>query len=296
MKAFQIQTEPEREIPPKPLDHQDRRKPPDSKMTKQDYYQILGLSPHASIREIKEAYRRLAFRYHPDRNVNDRHAAEQMKRINEAYAVLSDEKKRREYDTYRNRFGSNARHHFRKAYAHEDIFSGSDIQAIFEEMARAFGLRGFNEIFKEAEATPFRTYQVHRPGFFAKGVFFFGPAGKMNRGNPASPSPGLLGRAGRYLLKKLTPGGTPQKGADIHDVIQLSPHLAREGGPYAYYLRHKDKKLIVKIPKGIRDGQQIRLAKMGKPGKHGGAPGDVLLKVKMKHPWLQRIKGWMKTS
>ena len=63
-----------------------------------DYYQILGVSEDASQEQIKAAYRRLAFQYHPDRNKEDTAAAEKMKEINEAYAILSNQAKRKEYD------------------------------------------------------------------------------------------------------------------------------------------------------------------------------------------------------
>jgi len=263
---------------------------PSPEMATQDYYQTLEIQPTASVQEIKEAYRRLAFQYHPDRNANDPHAADHMKRINEAYAVLSNTTKRQEYDAYRNRFGQNAHQHFRTTYADNDIFSGSDIQDVFEEMAKAFGLRGFDAIFKETYGPNYRTFQVHRPGFFAKGFVFFGSPGKKVEGNPGQDLPQPLVRIGKYLFKKLIPGGRPEKGADIHDRIVLDSSHAQEGGPYAYFLRQKDKKLIVKIPKGVKDGQLIRLAKMGKPGKHGGEPGDAILKVKIKKSWIQRIK------
>jgi len=67
-------------------------------MEQNDYYQILGLDKDASQKQIKEAYRKLAFKYHPNRNKEHPETAEKMKRVNEAYAVLSDTEKRGEYD------------------------------------------------------------------------------------------------------------------------------------------------------------------------------------------------------
>ena len=100
-----------------------------------------------------------------------------------------------------------------------------------------------------------------------------------------------LGRFSRFLLEKVTGIQIPQRGADIHDVIQISGELARQGGPYAYFLRKRNKKLVVKIPAGIREGQRIRLAGMGESGKAEGPAGDLLLRVKIKKPLLSRLKG-----
>ena len=118
-------------------------------MSQRDYYQILGAEKNADSKRIKEAYREQAFRYHPDRNKENPEAAEKMKHVNEAYAVLSDPTKRRKYDTLRQQFGSSAYNQFRNNYSQQDIFSGSDINHIFEEMSKAFGFRGFDDIFKE---------------------------------------------------------------------------------------------------------------------------------------------------
>ena len=101
-------------------------------MTQADYYQVLQVDQNATATQIKEAYRQLAFKYHPDRNEGDPAASEQMKRINEAYAVLSNPAKKSEYDSLKSRFGSSAYTHFRKNYSEQDIFSGSDVNHIFE--------------------------------------------------------------------------------------------------------------------------------------------------------------------
>ena len=107
-------------------------------MNQKDYYQILGIDRNASLQRIKEAYRRLAFQYHPDRNKGDPHATEKMKEINEAYAALSDAGKRREYNALKERYGPFAYDHFRQAHSLEDIFRGSDIDQILQEFARMF--------------------------------------------------------------------------------------------------------------------------------------------------------------
>jgi DnaJ-class molecular chaperone len=83
-------------------------------MSPNDYYQTLEVDQKASSKQIKEAYRKLAFKYHPDRNSENPDTAEKMKKVNEAYAVLSDATKRREYDTLRQQFGSSAYSQFRQ--------------------------------------------------------------------------------------------------------------------------------------------------------------------------------------
>jgi molecular chaperone DnaJ len=98
---------------------------------KRDYYEILGVGRDAEGSTIKKAYRSLAMKYHPDRNPDDAEAAERMKEINEAYAVLSDTQKRRLYDTYG--------HAGLEGYTQADIFSGVDFSSLFRE----FGLRDF---------------------------------------------------------------------------------------------------------------------------------------------------------
>ena len=107
-------------------------------MAQEDYYRVLGVDQNATDRQIKEAFRTLAFKYHPDRNKENPVAVENMKKVNEAYAVLSNPAKKREYDTQKTQFGSSAYTHFRSNYSEQDIFSCSDVNHIFEEMAKAF--------------------------------------------------------------------------------------------------------------------------------------------------------------
>jgi DnaJ-class molecular chaperone len=259
-------------------------------MSQRDYYQILGIEKDAEQNQVKEAYRHLAFKYHPDRNQGDPKASEEMKSVNEAYAVLSDPSKRREYDTLRQQFGSSAHNRFRSNYSEQDIFNGSDINHVFEEMAKAFGFRGFDDIFREFYGNNYRSFQFKHPGFFAGGFIFSGPYKRGGRGQPVLAPPGTLGKLYRYILKQISGVEITENGKDLKDVIHLIPEQARRGGPYAYFLRKKSKKLVVKIPAGVSEGQRIRLAGMGEDGKGGGTPGDLYLKVQIKRPLIQKIK------
>ncbi|MGD8251983.1 MAG: DnaJ domain-containing protein [Desulfobacterales bacterium] len=269
-------------------------------MAHADYYEVLGVQRNAEQQQIKDAYRELAFRYHPDRNKDDDGAAEKMKLVNEAYAVLSNPRKRSEYDGMRSRFGSaSARDEFRRAYTEQDIFNGSDILRIFEEMARMHGMRGFEDIFRESYGSRYQTFQFQRPGFFFKGVVFGGGrAGRRGRTGRTidrdRPSNRGVGRISRILLEKMAGRQMPRDGAHMVDTIHLSPQKAVEGGPYAYYHRKQAKKLVVKVPTGIRDGQKIRLAGLGEPGRGGGRPGDLYLRVTIRSSPIVKLKSWFR--
>jgi curved DNA-binding protein CbpA len=113
---------------------------------------------------------------------------------------------------------------------------------------------------------------------------------------PGSPFQGSMGKLARFFLKQFSGIELPEDGADINDTISLSAEHARQGGPYAYYLRKKDKKLVVKIPLGVKNNQPIRLAGMGENGKGGGKAGDLYLKVRIRKPLLQRVTDFLSKS
>jgi DnaJ-class molecular chaperone len=259
-------------------------------MAQKDYYEILGVAKNAKIKQIKDAYRTLALRYHPDRNRDSPSAVDRMKDINEAYAVLANPRKRKEYDTLRQQFGDSAHGHFRQSYSDQDIFNGSDIHQIFEEMARAFGIRGFDEIFKDFYGPGYRTFEFKRPGFHGRGFIFSGPGAGQNPSRHLGPVSSGIGQLSRSLLERLLPKPRLRDGSHIYDRILLKPEFARRGGPYAYFHKLRAKKLVVKVPAGIRDGQQIRLAGLGHDGQAGGKPGDLFLLVKIHKSMIQKIK------
>lgn len=259
-------------------------------MAQKDYYQILGVSPDAGVKQVKEAYRELALKYHPDRNQDRPEVAEKMKAVNEAYAVLSNPEKRQEYDALRRQFGSSAYTQFRQNYSEQDIFSGSDLFNFFDEISKGFGFRGYEEIFREFYGKGFRSYEFQKPGMKGRGFVFFGPFGRSARGGPKLQAGGGLGGLPRLLLEKIIGARLPQSGGDLQDDIELTPQFARHGGPFAYFHRRKKKRLVVQIPPGVRDGQRIRLTGMGREGKGGGRPGDLYLRVRIRLPLLQKLK------
>ena len=261
-------------------------------MVNKDYYDILGVGRDASEKEIKEAYRRLALKYHPDRNRGNPEATARMKEINEAYAVLSDPAKRQSYDRFRSTYGSEAYQAFRGRYSEEDIFRGSDIQDIFEELSKMFGFRGFEEVFRETYGRGYQGFEFRRPGGFAR-VFvskpFFDPQQRH-----ADVSSSILGRAVKWLLRKNLGLQFPEKGRDLHDLIFISPQLAANGGKIRYVNRSEKREFMVSIPPGIKSGQKIRLKGLGQEGRDGGPPGDLYLKVKVTSPVVEKALNFLK--
>ncbi len=210
---------------------------------------MLEVNEDASFEEIKKTYRKLAFQYHPDKNPGKE---EMMKEINEAYAVLSDERKQREYDSYRRSYGFFARDKFRQTYTDQDIFKDSDINQVFAELSRAFGFNRPEDIFSRSTfyGNQFRTFQFKGPGFTGKGFFFFGPVSKtyqdMLRASryQTSNRPSLFSKIflkgmqafQNHMAEKY--GLESERGRDIEDEITIPSEVASDGGKVRY---HHDK-------------------------------------------------------
>ena len=281
-------------------------------MEQRDYYKVLGVNQEASFEEIKKTYRTLAFQYHPDKNPGKE---EMMKEINEAYAVLSDERKRREYDSYRQNYGFFARDRFRQTYTDQDIFKDSDINQIFAELSKVFGFNRPEDIFSRNAfyGTQFRTFDFKGPGFTGSGFFFFGPmtktyqdmlkASQNQTGGSTPHRPSLLSKIllkgvqifQRHMAKKYG-WVLPERGEDMVDEITIPSEVASAGGKVSYHYAKPDKPrdLMIKVPPGIKEGQKIRLKGMGKDGSHGGASGDLYLKVKVHTPFFKNIRDFFR--
>jgi curved DNA-binding protein len=217
-----------------------------------DYYKILGVKKDSSTQDIKKAYRKLAMKYHPDRNKGDKEAEEKFKKISEAYAVLSDSEKRKQYDT----FGASG---FQQRYSQEDIFRGFDLGDILKE----FGLGGMGGGFRSSggQGSPFETF------FFQSG----GPG------------------TGRTSFR--TSAQQQVKGNDVTYELSVSLNEILNGSEKTITLRRENKteNVSVKIPKGIKSGQKLRLTGKGSPSPYGGPPGDLYLVIhEQPHPVFSR--------
>ena len=237
--------------------------------TNTDYYKTLGVSKNASPEEIKKAYRKLAIKYHPDKNKGDKAAEEKFKEINEAYAVLSDAEKKKQYDT----FGSSE---FHRRYTQEDIFRNADFSTIFRDL----GMGG--DIF-----SMFFGGTAGGQGARAGGVSFenlFTGGGFQQAGGRRCGGGCHSGAGNRFYQ--------PQpKGQDIILDLTLSPKELLEGGRKIISLQTggTQEKISVNIPRGITDGKKIRVTGKGTPGP--GGRGDLFLRIHVAAGPGFRIKG-----
>jgi curved DNA-binding protein len=206
-----------------------------------DYYETLGVKKDVAPAEIKKKYRKLALKYHPDKNKGDKTAEAKFKEISEAYAVLSDPEKKKQYD----RFGSA---NFHQRYSQEDIFRGFDINDIL----RQFGVGG------GGGSVNFRSNMGGNGRFNS----FFG------QGNG-----GGCGGGGCHTA--------PEKGQDMTYQITVSLDEVLNGAERTITLRKNGDThdVTVKIPKGIEEGKKLRLQGKGGSSRNGGPPGDLYLKV-----------------
>jgi curved DNA-binding protein len=209
-----------------------------------DYYNILGIDKSASAADIKKAYRKLAMKYHPDKNKGDKTLEDKFKKISEAYAVLSDPEKRKQYDTY----GSAD---FQQRYSQEDIFRNFDLGDILKEFGFGGGRGGFSASFGQG-----------------------GPRGRsgFSGGNPFFQNTG--GGFGQQRAYPRTPG------KDIEYEIPLTLEELIHGTKKTITISQGSttNAVEVRIPKGLTQGKKIRLAGKGEPSPHGGPAGNLYIK------------------
>lgn len=216
-----------------------------------DYYQTLGVAKTASQDEIKSAFRKLARKYHPDTAEDKKTAEEKFKEVNEAYEVLGDPEKRRKYDEY----GANWQHFAEGAGVPRGggwappgggTRGRRSAEAGDDEVEFEFGGTGFSDFFEQL-------FGARRAGGFRAGGF----------------------------------GRAPERGGDVEADLLVTIEEAFHGSTRQISFRRSDSDAIqtytVKIPKGVREGQKIRLAGQGEAGLTG--TGDLYLRVKLqKHP------------
>lgn len=221
-------------------------------MPDRDLYEILGVPKTASAGEVKSAYRKLAKKYHPDMNPGSKQAEEKFKEVTAAAEVLTDPKRRELYDE----FGA------------DSLRSGFD-PAKAEEYRR-WRRHGASQGGMPYDFGDFQQVNVGDFGAFDFGSIFEDLFGGRHPGQ-ARAGGRAHARAGAHAEGELE--------VDLREAVLGGERDVRVG----------DRTLRVRIPAGVGDGSTIRLAGQGGPGAHGGAPGDVYLRVKLRdHPLVRR--------
>ena len=238
-------------------------------MAKRDYYEILGVTRGASADEIKKAHRKLVRKYHPDVNKNDKAAEERFKEAQEAYDVLSDETKRRNYDQF----------------GHAGVGMGGAPGGggdPFEAFRRAQQGRGGGAGGRTGG------YRGGR-GVSVEDFDFGGGAGGADFGDIfdqifGSRGPAAAGRAGARGRT-----AAPQRGSDVEHPVTLTFEQAARGTALPLQINRDGRleTIDVKIPAGVKDGSRVRIR--GKGQQSNGEPGDLFIITKVTpHPYFRR--------
>jgi len=215
-------------------------------------YTLLGVAKTASDKEIKSAYRKLAKKYHPDVNPGNKAAEAKFKEITAAYNLLSNESLRKQYDTGQVDASGQQQNPFAGGFRHANAQGG---------MNTGFG--GFGGMGQDDMSDLFSS-------LFGMNMGGGRRAGGMGAG----------GMGGGYQRRQ----APPQKGEDVRYKLRMSLVDALTGG-----VKDLGKGLTVRFPKGIKDGQTLRLREKGKPGVNGGPPGDARVKIMVQpHKRLKR--------
>jgi curved DNA-binding protein len=225
-----------------------------------DYYSTLGVAKTATEKEIKQAYRKLARKHHPDVNPNDKAAEAKFKEINEAYEVLGDPDKRRKYDE----LGANWRMY--------EQTGGAPGQAPGGWNVNPGGPGGFRTMTEEEMREMFGDQDPFSDFFHA----FFG--GSMGGQATGRASRGARGRAAR-------------EGRDFEQEIELGLEDAFHGTTRRLSISYdgQARTVDVRIPPGVGDGSRVRIAGEGESGTGGARAGDLYLRVRMApHPRFER--------
>jgi molecular chaperone DnaJ len=267
-------------------------------MAKRDYYEVLGVGKTASDADIKRAYRRMAMKYHPDKNPDDKGAEEKFKECAEAYEVLSDPEKRKRYD----QFGHDGlRGIGMRDYQH---MRWQDIGSIFEDIF--FGDDFFSSIFqgrgrRAKRAGPTRGYDLETTVELTLDDIAKGSEKtiEFTRQDVCAECNGNGAAKGTKPDKCPTCGGSGQVASrgGFFQMVSTCPKCRGSGQVITNPCRKckgtgrvpKKRVVNIKIPKGVHEGQGIRVAGEGEPGRGGGPRGDLYCYVRVKtHEFLQR--------
>ncbi|WP_299374840.1 molecular chaperone DnaJ [uncultured Kiloniella sp.] len=251
-------------------------------MSKKDFYEVLGVSRSADAKELKSAYRKLAMKYHPDRNPDDAEAEKKFKEINEAYGVLKDDQQRAAYDNYGHAAFENGGPGAGGGFGGGG-FGGGGFADIFEEMFGGFGGGGrsaggsqrggdlrYNMEISLEDAYTGKEAEIRIPSAVSCDVC--DGSGAEKGSSPVTC--GTCKGAGRVRMQQgfFTVERTCHTCQGVGKVIEKPCGNCHGSGQV-----EKEKTLQVNIPAGVEEGNRIRLAGEGEMGARGGTPGDLYI-------------------
>lgn len=263
-------------------------------MAKRDYYEVLGQEKDASKEDIKKAYRKLALKYHPDKN-KEAGAEEKFKEISEAYGVLSDDNKRQQYD----RFGHSG---IDSQFTQEDIFRDINFEDIFGGSGFGFGADSIFDMFfggsRGRGRGPQRGYDLRfdmeinleeaAEGVEKKVTFKKNEICDTCKGTGAKPGSNpetcsTCGGKGQVAYAQRTPFGQFTSVSDCQTCGGEGKIISEKcESCHGMKKVQKSKKLNVKIPPGVDNGSRLRVAGEGEPGERGSPPGDLYIVIHIK--------------
>ena len=264
-------------------------------MSKRDYYEVLGVGRDADENTIKRAYRKLAMKYHPDRNPDNQEAAERFREITEAYEVLTDENKRARYDQYGHAGVDEQMQDFWGRGGAQDSHAFRDFGDMFGDVfGDIFGFGGqggrsmrgadlrYNLTMTLEEAANGREVELKIPRHDNCGTCH-GSGAKPGTNPVPCPTCGGHGQVqmqqGFFAVRRSCPtcNGTGKK---------IESPCTECGGAGRVKV---SKKLKIKVPAGVYDGAQVRVSGEGEAGLHGSAKGDLYVVISLKgHPKFER--------
>jgi molecular chaperone DnaJ len=266
-------------------------------MAKQDYYQVLGVEKNASPEEIKRAYRRMAIKYHPDKNPGNKEAEAKFKECAEAYEVLSDPEKRKQYDQYGHEgLRGTGMHDFSRMNV-EDIFSMFGFEDFFGSVFGGGGRRGASG----RRGGPARGYDLETGVELTLSEVAHGTEKtiEFTRQDRCPECKGSGAAPGTQPARCPLCGGSGQvaKGGGFFQMVSTCPQCQGTGQivknpcPTCRGSGRVPKKrtVTIKVPPGVHEGQGIRVAGEGEPGRDGGPNGDLYVYVRIRpHEFLER--------
>ena len=261
-------------------------------MNKRNYYEVLGVSKDASVDEIKKAYRKLAMKYHPDRNQDDKNAEEMFKEAAEAYEVLSDDKKRTQYDQY----GHDGFQNMNNGAQHMNM------DDIFRNFGDMFGGVDFGDIFgqnqsrrKKTGPTPQRGHDVIHDVTITLQEAYLGVKKDIAYYHAFACSEcnhqGYKNKTDIVSCAQCKGTGQVRYQQGFFSVAQACYSCQGQGYTIknpcpsckGQSRKQEYERFTVTIPAGIFDGAELRVTQKGDAGVYGGSNGDLYLKIKVAH-------------